>query len=325
LHETREHQLNFLSTEQVPRQQRLQILNDFIGRKVARRQFRPLTDDVSVELNTISLPSGLMVAKARYSPIAGKRTSEMLADGRDDYLLAIQNADCEITIDGGSPITVRKGDVMLVNEATHSEFRLPHTIVTVLSLGFRELTTRVPRLQARPYYHMAGDCHGINLLTGYADLLLSNPATANMLGERVAGHIYDLTALAVADSMSGQADADRSSIGRARLEIAKREILKRIREPNLKVTSIAREQGVTPRYLQRLFETEGTSFSEFLRDARLDLAFDLLNDEEAVQTGISTIAYDCGFSDLSHFNRSFRKRFDRTPSDVRAAALQRRS
>ncbi|MBX9458228.1 MAG: helix-turn-helix domain-containing protein [Rhizobium sp.] len=214
---------------------------------------------------------------------------------------------------------------MLVNEAVHSEFRLPHTTVTVLSLGFRELTTRIPRLQARPYYHMAGSCRGINLLAGYSDLLLTEPATAQMLGERAAGHIYDLAALAVSASMSGEAEADRASIGGARLDIAKRHIVKRLREPDLNVTSIARDQGVTPRYLQRLFEAEGTSFSEFLRDARLDLAFDTLTDRRQDRASISTVAYDCGFSDLSHFNRSFRKRFERTPSDVRAAALKRRS
>lgn len=316
--------MNFLSTEQVPRQQRLQMLHDFVGRQVARRQFQPLIDEVSIEMNTIPLSRDLMLAKARYSPIIGKRTSEMLGDGRDDYLLTIHDADCEIMIDGGPSISVRKGDVMLVNEATRSEFRLPHITVTVLSLGFRELMSRVPRVEARPYYHMTGDAEGISLLTGYADLLLSNSVTAKMLGDRAAGHLYDLTALAIGASMPEEVDADRSSIGRARLDVAKREILKRLREPDLKVTSIARDQSVTPRYLQRLFEAEGASFSEFLRDARLDLAFDTLKDMSQNQVGISTVAYDCGFSDLSHFNRSFRKRFERTPSDVRAAALKRR-
>jgi AraC-like DNA-binding protein len=35
---------------------------------------------------------------------------------------------------------------------------------------------------------------------------------------------------------------------------------------------------------------------------------------------ISTIAFDCGFSDISHFNRVFRRQFGCTPSDVRRAA-----
>ena len=37
----------------------------------------------------------------------------------------------------------------------------------------------------------------------------------------------------------------------------------------------------------------------------------------------STIAYNLGFNDVSHFNRSFRQRFGCTPSDVRSAARSR--
>ena len=34
---------------------------------------------------------------------------------------------------------------------------------------------------------------------------------------------------------------------------------------------------------------------------------------------ISDIAFDCGFNDLSYFNRAFRKRFGATPSELRDA------
>lgn len=33
---------------------------------------------------------------------------------------------------------------------------------------------------------------------------------------------------------------------------------------------------------------------------------------------ISSVAFEVGFGDLSYFNRSFRKRFGRSPSQVRA-------
>ena len=38
---------------------------------------------------------------------------------------------------------------------------------------------------------------------------------------------------------------------------------------------------------------------------------------------VSSIAYDVGFGDLSYFNRTFRRRFDVTPSQVRAQAVVR--
>ena len=33
---------------------------------------------------------------------------------------------------------------------------------------------------------------------------------------------------------------------------------------------------------------------------------------------ISTIAYDCGFADVSYFNRMFRRSYGASPSDIRA-------
>jgi AraC-like DNA-binding protein len=35
---------------------------------------------------------------------------------------------------------------------------------------------------------------------------------------------------------------------------------------------------------------------------------------------ISAVAFDCGFGDLSYFNRAFRRHYGATPSDIRAAA-----
>jgi AraC-like DNA-binding protein len=45
-----------------------------------------------------------------------------------------------------------------------------------------------------------------------------------------------------------------------------------------------------------------------------------LADPRFVGHPISTIAFEAGFGDLSHFNRTFRRRFGMTPSEVRARA-----
>jgi AraC-like DNA-binding protein len=69
-----------------------------------------------------------------------------------------------------------------------------------------------------------------------------------------------------------------------------------------------------------LFENEGTTFSEFARNARLSRAYRMLRDPRFADRSISTIAFEAGFSDLSYFNKVFRRRFGGTPSDVRAAS-----
>jgi AraC-like DNA-binding protein len=66
-----------------------------------------------------------------------------------------------------------------------------------------------------------------------------------------------------------------------------------------------------------------TTFSELVLDARLAHAHRQLSDSRLVGMHIGTIAFEAGFSDLSYFNRTFRKRYLCTPSDVRAAAQNR--
>ena len=45
----------------------------------------------------------------------------------------------------------------------------------------------------------------------------------------------------------------------------------------------------------------------------------MLIDPRLAGRAITAIAFDAGFGDLSHFNRTFRRRFGMTPSEVRAA------
>jgi AraC-like DNA-binding protein len=90
---------------------------------------------------------------------------------------------------------------------------------------------------------------------------------------------------------------------------------------NLSVGSVAKALGVSPRYLQKLLERSETSFTSEINTARLDHAYQLLGDGAARK--ISDIALQCGFSDISHFNRQFRARFGETPRVVQAGTIGR--
>jgi AraC-like DNA-binding protein len=53
-------------------------------------------------------------------------------------------------------------------------------------------------------------------------------------------------------------------------------------------------------------ESDGTSFSEYVLNQRLENAHRMLSDERFAGRSISQIA-DIGFGDLSYFNRTFRR------------------
>lgn len=316
--------MNRFSTSQLPRQQRLAFLHDFVGRQVARWQFRPLSDELSLDVGAYALSDDVTVGRVRYSPIAGARTRELMADGRHDYMLTIHDADHEIDVEDGPPIRIHAGDMLLVNEGTRSRFRLPEVRANLVALGYARLMDRLPGLGGRSYFHVPAATPGVAMVRDYAQLLYNNSSEAAGAATLTGSHIYDLVAHSLSGHLTSDSDRTRQGIGAARLQLARREIARRLGDPEFGIAALAASQGVTPRYLQRLFERDGASFSDVLRDGRLDRAFALLGDPDRAGSSISTIAFDCGFSDLSHFNRCFRRRFGQTPSDVRAAAMLKR-
>jgi AraC-like DNA-binding protein len=88
------------------------------------------------------------------------------------------------------------------------------------------------------------------------------------------------------------------------------------------VAALAARHRCTERFVQRLFEMEGTTFTEYVLAQRLARAHRMLSDPRRDGEKISTVAYDCGFGDVSYFNRVFRRRYGIAPSDVRAQARQ---
>jgi AraC-like DNA-binding protein len=72
------------------------------------------------------------------------------------------------------------------------------------------------------------------------------------------------------------------------------------------------------RYLYDLLSETGITFSERVQDLRLDAALDLLVAPNLSYLRIGEIAFAVGYSDLSYFNRSFRRKFDITPTGARS-------
>src|SRR5437667_2219749 len=83
----------------------------------------------------------------------------------------------------------------------------------------------------------------------------------------------------------------------ARLAAIKKDIAGNIDRPDLSVSALSARHGLTPRGIQRLFEMEGTTFTEYLISQRLARAHRLLSDPGRGSDKITAIAWDCGFGD----------------------------
>ncbi len=100
-------------------------------------------------------------------------------------------------------------------------------------------------------------------------------------------------------------------------------IERRLEDPDLVPARVAQAEGISERYLQKLFESAGDNFTHYVRERRLQRAWaDLSSPTEAHQS-ISEIAYRYGFSDSAHFSRAFRHRFGLPPREFRQQEAER--
>jgi len=163
-----------------------------------------------------------------------------------------------------------------------------------------------------------GDRGALRLLVDYAGWLLNAGCSIDQQLRNVSvRHVQDLLAVAVGPSSDFADTARTRGLRAARLKLAKSYVVAHSHRRDISVGTLAASLNVTPRYVQRLFEAGGTTFSEYLMGQRLARAHRLLCEPSADQTAISTIAYDTGFGDLSYFNRCFGRQYGLTPREVR--------
>jgi AraC-like DNA-binding protein len=138
----------------------------------------------------------------------------------------------------------------------------------------------------------------------------------------VARHVVDLVALAFGATGEARETIDARGVRAARRKAVLDEISRGFTAPSFNIEHIAARLGISDRYVRQLLEETGKPFSALVLERRLEWARRLLADPRCLHLRVSDIAYEAGFSDLSHFNRSFRRRFGGTPSDVRAVSMR---
>jgi len=101
-----------------------------------------------------------------------------------------------------------------------------------------------------------------------------------------------------------------------RLQPAINRIQERLTSP-IRSTEMAEMLHITPQYFSMLFKkTMGQNFQDYLVSRRIALVKERLL---ATDNGITEIAYECGFHNLSYFNHAFHKNTGKTPSVYRTA------
>ncbi len=91
----------------------------------------------------------------------------------------------------------------------------------------------------------------------------------------------------------------------------------RLSDPGLNCTLVSEAHGISVRYLNKLFENDEVSLSEWMWARRLDKARVSIESSQTTGQSITQIAYDWGFKDPAHFSRAFKSRYRESPSAYR--------
>jgi AraC-like DNA-binding protein len=307
------------STDFIPEQDRIPFWREHYGHVMLRVDLEPARN-MAFEacITSLALP-GLQLMEASSSPAKISRSGQYLADGNDDVVLAINRTGSVIIESGGREQSLRENEAILLSGGEAASFHRT-------SLG-RSFTLRVPRAVfetavidvdealMRP---IPGNRGALRLLADYAGSLLNSGASIEpQLLNLSVRHVQDLLALTIGPTPDFAETARTRGLRAARLKLAKSHIVAHSHRRDISIGTVAASLSVTPRYVQRLFEADGTTFSEFLIGQRLARAHRLLCEPDSNHTAISTVAYDVGFGDLSYFNRRFRRLYGLTPREVR--------
>lgn len=91
---------------------------------------------------------------------------------------------------------------------------------------------------------------------------------------------------------------------------------------NISVEKAANLSNFSASHFSKIFrQLTGTSFTQYLKNYRLEMAREKLDDTSGK---ISEIAFECGFNNLSYFTRAFFEKYHLKPSDYRKRTGKKR-
>ena len=150
-----------------------------------------------------------------------------------------------------------------------------------------ELATRVPRFDDAITRRVPRQSEALQSMRTYLRVLVKGCFSRE--GHQTIGeHIVDLAALAIT-SHGALGESSLSAVAAAHTRAIFDCITSHYSDPELSVPKVAQRLGISPRYLQRLLEKSGTSFTGHLAEVRLKYASRSLQHRPKAMSGFATL------------------------------------
>lgn len=160
----------------------------------------------------------------------------------------------------------------------------------------------------------AADAGVGRLFSDYLKAVARNVDHSPAVRALVGAQLTDLLA-AVLEGDSRVLQSSGSSVRNAHLARIEHYIRSHLNSPELSPDAVAGVCGMSVRYLHLLFKGTDQTFAQWVREHRLQLAYETLS-QHGPRLSIAQVAYQHGFNDHAHFSSAFKKKFGRSPSEV---------
>lgn len=240
------------------------------------------------------------------------RTASQASSGEAHVMVSLQCRGVSHITQGARTVTLQPSGIAMLDSARPFTIEFPAEVERRLVL--------LPRHLVEPWAGQIAD--GPTLIPGgNASMSIARQAIMEMTDTDLAWGKGDCISVAEALARLLRGTFEETgempeTLAPLRTAAIKQEVKRRLHDSELSPATVAQLFAISVRTLHRLFEAEGQSFARYLQSERLSRARALI-ERDAPTSSLTQIALDCGFSDASHFSRSYRAAFGETPRDTR--------
>ena len=268
--------------------------------------------------------SDISFVRTTISPLTVSRTASHIArDRNDDLLVYRQIAGTWALEQEGREVLLKAGDLTLIDPMLPASGTFSSgSDVLFIKLPRRDLEARIGKVRRMVARAMKPLDPETSLVSSFLAMLPARLGKMSQVAEEVLKHqTIDLIAMSLGKMVQSDTPPVSSVRGLVLLKV-RAAIETRLSDPALDGPAVANAAGVSVRYANAVLAEEGTSIARYIQERRLARCRRTLKDPQQAHRSLSEIAYGWGFSDMTHFGRSFRKAYGMLPSEYRKLASQ---
>lgn len=259
----------------------------------------------------------LALVDCECGPCSGTRQRRQVIDTEGEFVVVlITRSGTETVSQGGAEANLRAGDAVAWDSTKPARFAVWEPLSKRSLLIPRAALDEVGgRAWVNAGVTLDGGAPATRLLTRYLDTLSS---VLPQLGSSAVAAARNATLELFLGAVRGDADVSTAGTVAPALRAAMDRFIERhLLDDSVSPATIASAHGVSVRTVNRVFNATGQTVGEVIRMRRLARAREELTESTRP---ISSIANRWGFCDGSHFSRTFKAHYGRSPRDYRDAA-----